>query len=71
MRIGDLVAMRLPSDWANGHLSKKMGLIIGGPRDGCSGDTKVHAYEVMWLAIAADNKGWHGEPNLEVISESR
>jgi hypothetical protein len=71
MKPGDLVVMRLPYEDIDEETVEKMGLIIGGPRDGYSGDTKVHAYEVMWLDIAADNIGWHGEPNLEVISESR
>ena len=73
MKVGDLVTLRLPYEdedkiW---RFSKKMGLIIGGPRDGCAGSARVNAYEVMWRALGADNIGWHGEPNLEVLSECR
>ena len=70
MKVGDLVTMRLPEGWAGGHLSKNKGLVIGGPRDGCAGDTKVNAYEVMWFDDL-NKRLWHGEPNLEMLDESR
>lgn len=67
MKIGDLVTWVSPQCEDLGPINT--GLIIDGPRDGCSGTQKVNRYAVSWFQTQQIH--WHIEPNLELLSENR
>ena len=68
MKIGDLVrwhAEESPRPFAR----RDTGIIVDGPRDGCSGESPAIAYAVAWFDAKATF--WHLDFNLETLSENR
>jgi hypothetical protein len=45
------------------------GIIVDGPRDGCSGESPATSYAVAWFD--AKTTFWHLDFNLELLSENR
>ena len=45
------------------------GIIVAGPRDGCSGECPGTSYAVAWFD--AKTTFWHNDFNLEILSENR
>ena len=72
MKIGDLVRWR--HDPRAPLPQEHMGLIVDGPRAGVQGTAPSIAYQVAWLQVeqvGGENRAWHNDHNLELISESR
>ena len=67
MKRGDLVKWNGSADLRAPR--PDTGLIVDGPRDGCSGDLPTTAYAVAWLD--AKTTFWHNDFNLEILSENR
>ena len=69
MKIGDLVkwdGLYSRGDGWSGERSDT-GIIVGGPRDGCSGDSPATSYAVAWFD--AKTTFWHLDFNLELLSD--
>jgi len=64
MKIGDLVKMKIDH-----YTEGELGIIVDGPRDGCSGDSPAISYAVAWFD--AKTTFWHLDFNLEIINENR
>jgi hypothetical protein len=64
MKIGDLVKMKIDH-----YIEGELGIIVEGPRDGCSGESPAIAYAVAWFDAKATF--WHLDFNLETLSENR
>ena len=64
MKIGDLVKMKIDH-----HIEGELGIIVDGPRDGCSGESPAISYAVAWFDAKATF--WHLDFNLEIINENR
>jgi len=64
MKIGDLVKMKIDH-----YIEGELGIIVGGPRDGCSGDSPAISYAVAWFD--AKTTFWHNDFNLELLNENR
>ena len=62
MKVGDLVVW-LDRDGRRGQ----QGIIVDGPRDGCSGDSPATSYAVAWFD--AKTTFWHNDYNLELLSD--
>ena len=68
MKIGDLVRWG-PHHPRSGVAHADTGIIVDGPRDGCSGDSPATSYAVAWFD--AKTTFWHNDFNLELLSENR
>ena len=64
MKIGDLVKMKIDH-----YIEGELGIIVDGPRDGCSGESPAISYAVAWFD--AKTTFWHLDFNLETLSENR
>jgi hypothetical protein len=67
MKIGDLVRWSGSTDYT--ATRPDTGIVVGGPRDGCSGDSPAISYSVAWFD--AKTTFWHLDFNLETLSENR
>ena len=67
MKIGDMVKWVGTPDWT--VTRPDTGIIVDGPRDGCSGDSPAISYAVAWFD--AKTTFWHIDFNLETLSENR
>jgi len=67
MKIGDMV--RWCDKLDHGVPRPDTGIIVDGPRDGCSGDSPATSYAVAWFD--AKTTFWHNDFNLELLSENR
>ncbi len=67
MKIGDMVRWRGENDLRASR--RDTGIIVEGPRDGCSGDSPAISYAVAWFD--AKTTFWHNDFNLELLSENR
>ena len=67
MKIGDLVKWG-GSEEESGQRTAT-GIIVDGPRDGCSGESPATSYAVAWFD--AKTTFWHNDYNLEILSETR
>ena len=67
MKIGDLVKWTASEEESG--LLLDTGIIVDGPRDGCSGESPATSYAVAWFD--AKTTFWHNDYNLETLSESR
>jgi len=70
MKVGDLVKWHTENDSVVSHRDRSdTGIIVEGPRDGCSGDSRAISYAVAWFD--AKTTFWHLDFNLETLSENR
>ena len=70
MKIGDLVKWHTENDSVVSHRDRSdTGIIVDGPRDGCSGESPAISYAVAWFD--AKTTFWHLDFNLELLSENR
>ena len=67
MKRGDLVQWNF--DGTQKDPGAHVGIIVDGPRDGCSGDSPAISYAVAWFD--AKTAFWHNDSNLELLSENR
>jgi len=67
MEIGDLVKWNGSADFS--ATRPDTGIIVDGPRDGCSGEAPATSYAVAWFD--AKTTFWHNDYNLEILSENR
>jgi hypothetical protein len=67
MKVGDLVKWGGSEDLRASR--PDTGIIVDGPRDGCSGESPATSYSVAWFD--AKTTFWHLDFNLELLSESR
>ena len=67
MKIGDLVEWSGSADLRG--VRPDRGIIVEGPRDGCSGESPATSYAVAWFD--AKTTFWHLDFNLELLSENR
>ena len=67
MKIGDMVRWRGENDLRAPRPAT--GIIVDGPRDGCSGDSPATSYAVAWFD--AKTTFWHIDFNLETLSENQ
>jgi hypothetical protein len=67
MKIGDLV--RWHAEKTTPPYRRDTGIIVDGPRDGCSGESPAISYAVAWFD--AKTTFWHLDFNLEILSENR
>jgi len=70
VKIGDLVKWHTENDSVVSHRDRSdTGIIVDGPRDGCSGESPAISYAVAWFD--AKTTFWHLDFNLELLSENR
>ena len=67
MKIGDLVRWDGGDDLTGAP--PDTGIIVDGPRDGCSGESPAISYAVAWFD--AKTTFWHTDYSLELLSEAR
>ena len=67
MKIGDLVKWN--GTFAQSRARRDTGIIVDGPRAGCSGESPATSYAVAWFD--AKTTFWHLDFNLETLSEDR
>ena len=67
MKVGDLVKWIGSTDFT--ATRPDTGIVVDGPRDGYSGDSRATSYAVAWFD--AKTTFWHLDFNLEILSENR